>query len=74
MMAESAVYSRPVGFAEAVRKAGDDWRWHGAQFAQRLGDARLNRAFILAAGLNSADWQDGWLMVLRTKYGMREVF
>lgn len=71
MIEDRAVYCRPVGFAEAVRQAGDGWQYHGMKFAERIGDERMKRAFVFANGCNSPAWHDSFVMVCRTKYRER---
>lgn len=60
--------SRHIGFAEAVRQAGDGWRFHGYSSADKINDSLLARAFVLSGGGPSAHDQDAWKMQYIIQY------
>lgn len=58
----TAPYSRPLGFAEMVRRHGDDWLYEGLCYASAIHDDRLKKAYLSAKQPNTQDWRDGFKM------------
>lgn len=50
MIEGRAVYCRPVGFAEAVRQAGDGWQYHGMKLDEKALTAEVRASQWLADG------------------------
>lgn len=66
-MSAAANYSRPLGIAEMVRQHGDQWQSGGMDYARRIHDDRLARAFISADKIGSDDFHDYTKMYFYTK-------
>lgn len=54
----AATYSRPLGIAELVRQHGDNWLSYGLDYACRIHDDRLRRAYVRLMKPNSSDFSD----------------
>ena len=63
----SSIYSRPLGIAELVRQHGDQWRYAGMVFSDRIHDERLMSAYISADPSLSSDARDFMKMCFFTK-------
>lgn len=63
----SAPYSRPLGIAEIVRKHGDYWYMAGIDYANRIHDDRLRRAYFSTMAQNSSDHTDAMKMRFYTE-------
>jgi hypothetical protein len=62
-----APYSRPLGIADLVRRHGDTWMYEGINFAHRIHDDRLRKAYLSLLQPNSSDVTDGHKMYFYTK-------